>query len=146
MLDSPMFKRYSLFGLPYEEVVSVVVAGLVLYHIADRLGRKPVLFGVEWFVLTLLPVANVIPTGVLVAERTLYLPSLGVCCLAASVLVHLVGTAAPKNRRCRKSPGFGNARDRVGVVSIGSIKAAQARISRCWSRALRRRPSSQAPT
>ena len=43
-----------------------------------------VTIGLALFVLTLLPVANLVPTEILVAERTLYLPSWGVMLAAAS--------------------------------------------------------------
>jgi len=48
--------------------------------LALTVRRAPaVAFGVAWFALTIAPVTNVaIPTGVLLAERTLYLPSAGV--------------------------------------------------------------------
>jgi len=42
--------------------------------------------GIFWFLLTLLPVSNLLfPTGVVLAERTLYLPSVGLAMAAASV-------------------------------------------------------------
>ena len=45
--------------------------------------------GVAWLVLTLLPVSNLVPTEVLVAERTLYLPSWGFL-LAATAAAALI--------------------------------------------------------
>lgn len=60
--------------------------------LAWRLRRRvpAVGIGLLWFVLTVLPVANlVVPTEILVAERTLYLPSWGVCLALAALLVRL---------------------------------------------------------
>jgi len=81
--------RDALFGRPYAELVWVAAGALVVVWLVGELGRRVTLFGAGWFLLTLFPVMNVIPTGVLVAERTLYLPSLGVCFLAAAWLDRL---------------------------------------------------------
>src|SRR3989344_4673378 len=43
-------------------------------------------FGIFWFFLFLLPVANIIPIGELVAERFLYLPSIGFCLLVGALV------------------------------------------------------------
>lgn len=79
--------RDAVFGWPVDELVWILCAAAVLVWLGGRLGRGPVLFGAAWFGLLLLPVANIIPTGVLVAERTLYLPSLGLCFLLAALAV-----------------------------------------------------------
>jgi hypothetical protein len=63
-------------------VISVVGVIVATWH------RRPVIaFGLLWTGLTLAPVSNVVfPTGVLIAERTLFLPSIGiVLALAGSV-------------------------------------------------------------
>jgi protein O-mannosyl-transferase len=49
-----------------------------LLALAWRRGRRVEAFGLGWIAIAFLPVANLFfPTGVLVAERTLYLPSVG---------------------------------------------------------------------
>lgn len=65
-----------------------------------RLVPRSVGFGILWFVITIVPVSNVpFLTGVLLAERTLYLPSMGFCAAAGWMLVGLrrerpwIGTA-----------------------------------------------------
>ena len=66
-----------------------------LLWLAWRRGRKVELFGLGWVAIALLPVANLVfPAGVLVAERTLYLPSVGLAVAAGAWL----GRLAP--RRC----------------------------------------------
>ena len=77
--------RDSVFGWPVNELIWIVFAMGVLVWLVGRLGGWSALFGALWFALTLLPVANLVPTGVLVAERTLYTPSLGICFLIAAV-------------------------------------------------------------
>jgi hypothetical protein len=55
--------------------VLAIAAGLVV----RSWRRRPVMaFGILWVVLTLFPVSNLLlPTGILLAERTLFLPSVG---------------------------------------------------------------------
>lgn len=56
----------------------VLVLWVVLALRAWRAGRKVEAVGLGWIGIALLPVSNLLfPSGVLVAERTLYLPSVG---------------------------------------------------------------------
>ena len=60
----------AVFGL-------VILCGLVA-GIVYALRRDRVLaFGLFWMAIALLPVANILPTGVVLGERTLFLPSIG---------------------------------------------------------------------
>jgi hypothetical protein len=62
----------------------------VLLVAAWRHGRKVEAFGLGWIAIAFLPVANVLfPVGVLLAERTLYLPSVGVVLAAGAALARL---------------------------------------------------------
>jgi tetratricopeptide (TPR) repeat protein len=66
--------------------VALLLGAVILFVISVR--RAPVVaFGAAWFALFIAPVSNVLlATGILVAERTLYLPSVGaVMALAAGV-------------------------------------------------------------
>jgi hypothetical protein len=57
---------------------------------AWRRGRRVEAFGLSWIGIALLPVANLFfPVGVLVAERTLYLPSVGLALAAGSSVQRL---------------------------------------------------------
>jgi hypothetical protein len=57
--------------------LAIVIASLLLVWFARR--RAPVAaFGMAWCWVALFPVSNVVvPTGILIAERTLFLPSIG---------------------------------------------------------------------
>ena len=63
--------------------------GFLAVWVAIRSRRVAPLigFGLAWFALVALPISNVLfPIGVLLAERTLYLPSVAVAIMAAGVL------------------------------------------------------------
>lgn len=71
LVSSPLDSRFLAGAL-----CALVWAGLVA--LAWRRGRRLEAFGLGWVAIAVLPVANLLfPTGVLVAERTLYLPSVG---------------------------------------------------------------------
>jgi protein O-mannosyl-transferase len=53
-----------------------------------------------WFMIAILPVSNLlIPIGVLIAERTLYLPSVAVCILAGIIWEHASAAEQRETRR-----------------------------------------------
>jgi len=60
-------------------VIFSVIAALFLFFRRSRAAS----FALAWFLVALFPVSNIIPTGILVAERLLYLPSMGFCMLLA---------------------------------------------------------------
>jgi len=66
-----------------------------LLAVAWRRGRRVEAFGLGWTAIAFLPVSNLlIPIGVLVAERTLYLPSAGVVIAAGAALAARPGRPA----------------------------------------------------
>lgn len=80
LVTSPLDPRFAL-GL----LCLVVWGGLVA--LAWRRGRRVEAFGLGWIAIALLPVANLVfPVGVLVAERTLYLPSAGLAVAVGALL------------------------------------------------------------
>lgn len=77
-----------------QTVGALVLVAAVLVAVAARRRAPAVTFGLAWMGIALFPVHNVlVPTGIVLAERTLFLPSVGfVLCLgalAASALPHL---------------------------------------------------------
>lgn len=78
-------------------------AGLLLLTAAAfwavwGLRRHPSAFGAGWFVVCLLPAANVYPLFNPVAERYLYIPLAGFCLAAAAVLRSLADRLGPRSR------------------------------------------------
>ena len=61
------------------QLPGLLLLGLTAVALLWSWSRRPVLaFGLLWLLLALLPVSNLIaPTGILLAERVLYLPSVG---------------------------------------------------------------------
>jgi hypothetical protein len=72
---------------------ALMLGALIILAIRMRQRNPPVLFAVILLGVTMLPVANIIvPTGVIVAERTLYLSSVGAVLLIAAAAVALSQT------------------------------------------------------
>ncbi|MDA1081840.1 MAG: hypothetical protein O2973_09230 [Gemmatimonadetes bacterium] len=68
--------------------VAVIAAAFAVLLLARR--QRPVAaFGIAWCAVALLPVSNLVPTGIMLAERTLFLPSAGFL-LAAGALSEMV--------------------------------------------------------
>ncbi|MFQ5550771.1 MAG: hypothetical protein ACE5FJ_05990 [Gemmatimonadales bacterium] len=88
----------------FQGVVGVVLLCLLtITGVAQRKSRPLITFGLAWLGGTLLVVSNIlVPTGIVLAERSLYLPSVGFCVLA--------GVAAGSLRFRREAA--------VGVVAL----------------------------
>jgi tetratricopeptide (TPR) repeat protein len=90
--------------LPAESWTPMTLLGVGLFAVtliaALLVGRYPAAGGAAWwFLIAILPVSNLLfPIGVLVAERTLYLPSVAVSILAAGLWG---GVARAGERRVR---------------------------------------------
>jgi len=83
LVASPLDVRF-LLGI----VCLMVWAALLVW--TWRRGRRIEGYGLCWIAIALLPVANLLfPAGVLVAERTLYLPSVGLAIIVGAWLKRL---------------------------------------------------------
>ncbi|MBA4072178.1 MAG: hypothetical protein C0497_10135 [Gemmatimonas sp.] len=95
-------RQLEVFASPHPTHLAgilLLVSVAALFVLAVR--RAPVVaFGIAWFALAVAPVSNVLlATGILLAERTLYLPSVG------AMLVVAVGLDALRSRlRAARSP------------------------------------------
>jgi tetratricopeptide (TPR) repeat protein len=76
--------------------IAVLAALFALMPVTFRRYRG-VSFAIWWFLITLLPVSNIVPLRALMAERFLYLPSIGFCMLAA-ILIERVGLIGFKKK------------------------------------------------
>lgn len=98
-------------GFGPDEVLGLglLVVALVIVYVARR--RAPVVsFGLLWCAVALFPVSNVVPTSIVLAERTLFLPSIGFLLAAGTAGASLVSFA--------KRPAAGI---RVTVLAICAV-------------------------
>lgn len=87
LVTTPLDVRFVLGAL-------CLVAWAALIVAAWRRGRRTEAFGLCWIAIALMPVANLLfPSGVLVAERTLYLPSVGLAIAVGAWLKELPARA-----------------------------------------------------
>jgi tetratricopeptide (TPR) repeat protein len=93
----PAFGGTTSFGA--RQLIAVVLLGATAWAAWRARERRPVVtFGLGWAALTLLPVSNLLfPTGILAAERTLLLPSVGAM-LALGAMVPAVTVTATQRR------------------------------------------------
>src|SRR5213076_1178332 len=82
----------SLLDVRFALGLACLALWIVLLVLAWRQKRQLELFGFGWIAIAFLPVSNLLfSTGVLIAERTLYLPSVGFALAAAAALARLPG-------------------------------------------------------
>jgi hypothetical protein len=90
-----LFADYSPRAIPtlsswnVGHIPALLFVGCCVILVAISWKRAPVVaFGFAWFAIAIAPVTNIlIPTGILIAERTLFVPSMGI--------MFVVGFAAP---------------------------------------------------
>ncbi len=100
---------------PRETAGALAVASLGLATILAWRRMPTLAWGLVWIGLALGPVANiVIPTGVLIAERTLFLPSVGLAVALAALLTPMV------NAHDRLGPVW----PRVGLLGLAALLSA----------------------
>lgn len=109
----------SLFN--YKVVIPILAAGSAVLF-AKRIIRysRPLYLGVVWFFIALLPVSNIIPTGIFMSDRALYLPSVGICMLLGIMLSGAYSYGA------RKSWGWAGPAVIAAVVAITALFAVRA--------------------
>ena len=75
---------------------SIVVISLIALAFIIKRREKVVTFGILFFFLTLIPVYNIIPLFNLLAERFLYIPSIGVAIVAGMIINSIAETQKSK--------------------------------------------------
>lgn len=93
--DIPLSQGFDVLQLPG---IFICVALVMLVVVFRR--RSPVAsFGLLWLIIAFLPVSNLlVPTGFVIAERTLFFPSVGVVLVAGAIVAHLLTVEAPRQR------------------------------------------------
>ena len=76
------FEYLSLFGV-------LVLAGFILLSLRRSPGQRVRIFGAAWFVMTYLPISNLVELNATVAEHWLYLPSIGFLIFVAGCAVDI---------------------------------------------------------
>jgi protein O-mannosyl-transferase len=119
------------FG-PVEAVGLLLAIGVIVAIWVTR-SRAPVCsFGLAWVAVALLPVSNVlIPTGILLAERTLFLPSIGFLLglgglVAAAARTRLETTGAAE--RTGRGPLLAGYWSLVGLLTLAGVLRSAARL------------------
>ena len=88
---------------------------------AYSIRRAPVLaFGLLWLGVALIPVSNIIPTGVMLAERTLFLPSIGFLVAVGAVCQRVLAAGRLPTRTTRLALGSAC----VLLVVLGLLRSA----------------------
>ncbi len=82
--DFPIFENLLEPGV-IPGILVVILVVFIAFYMLKR--RKLIAFCVFWFLIALLPVSNIIPIGILIADRLLYLPSVGFSILMAMPLL-----------------------------------------------------------
>ena len=89
----------SIFEYKVMIALVAVLFLLVISILQARVGNKLGLFCFGWFVITWLPVSNIIPISTNIADRYLYLPAVGLFLFFSASLVKLSQAGFSKNVR-----------------------------------------------
>lgn len=75
---------------------SIILLGLLAASLPYIFKKsRKASFAIWWFFVTFLPVSNIIPLKALMAERFLYLPSIGFCILMAVIIMRIKSVRIP---------------------------------------------------
>ncbi|MDZ4258589.1 MAG: tetratricopeptide repeat protein [Gemmatimonadales bacterium] len=105
-------------GFSVEVLLGAVIIGLILVLAIRTMRRAPaVSLGIWWTIFALGPVSNIlVPTGIMVAERTMFLPTIGAMMAIGALLT--IGTA-----RSAPAPGQAGRRPKWALVSVVGLVA-----------------------
>lgn len=77
----------------------IIVSSLLAIAITVRSRKKEIAFGILYFFITLIPVYNIVPIAIPIAERYLYLPIAGFAIIAGALLKLVLEAPGFKFRR-----------------------------------------------
>ena len=98
-------------------VILCALAGAIVYGLRHA---RALAFGLLWLAIALLPVANIVPTGIVLAERTLFLPSIGFVLAVGAVAAQVLADRRLPRTRTRLVLGSGCA----VLVVLGLLRSA----------------------
>ncbi|MEO8452770.1 MAG: tetratricopeptide repeat protein [Gemmatimonadota bacterium] len=112
-----------------DQTLGLLILLLALLLAFGSWKKRPVVtLGIMWLAIGIFPVSNVlIPTGIMLAERTLFLPSIGMMLVVAGVLEPVLQWAAGKtsprqdDKEARGLRGRLTVRQWMGAVVLGAI-------------------------
>jgi len=74
----------------------VTTSAIVIFSTRIAKVSRSSLFAVIWFYVALLPVSNIVSTGIVMSERAMYLPTVGICLLLGLLFAAAYDTASSK--------------------------------------------------
>jgi protein O-mannosyl-transferase len=105
-------------------LIGILGLAVILWKRRTNTGGAVASFGIAWFCLTLLPSSNfIVPAGIIIAERTLFLPSLG----AMLALGALAVWCAQAIRDLQSNALVRNVRIAAAALVVGILVAGTAR-------------------
>jgi hypothetical protein len=112
------FQPPAAIGTPEALGIAILVGAAALIWTARR--RAPVLaFGLAVCAIALLPVSNLVPTGIMLAERTLFTPSIGFL-VAVAASAHWLAASVKSPATTKGYLAWGC----VVLIVVGAIKSA----------------------
>ncbi len=75
--------------LELKVIISALILSAIIFFAVKNYKNKVLFFSVFWFFITLLPFSNILPLQAFIAERYLYLPSIGFSLLASYFLFQI---------------------------------------------------------
>jgi protein O-mannosyl-transferase len=104
----------------------LLLLGSVLLAVAGwKTQRRASTFGLLWLAITILPVSNVVVrSGVLLAERTLFLPSVGVLVACGSLWTWVAARIATLRRPASLAAALSSVAALAIVLALGMAKSA----------------------
>lgn len=113
--EYPVVTDFALYQLPG---ILILVATITLLFVAARRRSTAVAFGLAFCIIALLPTSNfLVATGLLLAERTLFLPSVGAMIAVGAAVPWLYRHVKPVPARALLAAGF------LVVVVLGAYRS-----------------------
>lgn len=104
--------RTTFFDFYVVGAVAVILLLLGLAFFSFKKGNRLLSFSVLWFFVALIPVSNIVPIQIVIAERFLYLPSIGVFTCSAVFISSLTDVLGKK---------MGSGNNKITIVLISTI-------------------------